>query len=211
MIKAIFIASLLTATMMLPACAPEAPEPVLPEGPEPVRPADLDKRLSLETMLEHDQLEPNDTEAFEVAGDVMMSIFEELKAIDEDANAYHLISEPRQALYAVFWVEAEINNGGLSQYYYNSAGDQAAKAPQYLRELGLDEAAEILEEANAFFPDAAPPKSRQARQDVLDDIEDEAAETWNELDERFYQSGISFKPNMINYIRDHRNEFYKID
>ncbi len=206
MIKATIIAAALIATLAtlaLAACARKAPAPV--------RPADLDKRLSLETMAEHDQLEPNDPDAYKVAGNVMMSISEELQAIDEHTDAFHLISEPRRTLFAAYWVEAEINNGGLSQYYFNSAGDQAADAPRYLRELGLTEAAEILEEANAFFPDATPPSDRRARIAVLDDIEEQASEAWNELDNRFYESGISFQPNMITYIRNNREEFYKLD
>lgn len=179
--------------------------------PEPVRPDGLDKRLSLETMGEHDKLKPTAHKAYDIAAEVMESVYEELVAIDERADAYHLISEPRQALYAAYWVEAEINNGGLSQYYLNSAGDQAADAPKYLRALGIDEVADILQEANAFFPSATPPRDRRARLAILDDVEERASQTWNELDNRFFQSGISFQPNMIAYIRDNRAAFYKID
>ncbi len=206
MIKAKIIAAVLIAalaTIALAACNGMASDPVRPDG--------LDKRLSLETMSEHDQLDPNDPDAYILASDVISSIYEELVAIDENTDAFHLISEPRQALYAVFWVEAEINNGGLSQYYYNSSGNQAAKAPQHLRELGLDEAADILEEANAFFPNATPPADRRARLAILDDVEEQASQTWNELEDRYFQSGIGFQPNMINYIREHREEFYKLN
>jgi len=205
MIKAALIATLIAtlAAIALSACNRKAPDPVRPDG--------LDKRLSLETMAEHDEFDPNDPEAYQVAGNVMMSIYEELAAIDERADALHLISEPRLRLYAVYWVEAEINNGGLSQYYYNSSGNQANQAPQYLRDLGLNEAAEILEEANALFPNATPPSNRQARMATLDDIGEDAFEHWNTLDNRFYESNINFQPNMITYIRNNRPEFYKLN
>jgi hypothetical protein len=206
MIKATIIAVILIAllaTIVLAACNRKAPDPVRPDG--------LDKRLSLETMAEHDKLKPTAHKAYDIAAEVMESVYEELTAIDKRADAYHLISEPRQALYAAYWFEAEINNGGLSQYYFNSAGNQAAKAPKYLRALGLNEAADILEEANAFFPSATPPRDRRARLAILDAVEERASQTWYELEERFYQSAISFQPNMITYIRNNRQEFYKLN
>lgn len=227
-IAVILIAIIAAAVLMLRSRTPSGPQigsfaeikkqiieesranPAAPR-PDPVRPPDLDMRLPLETMAEHDKIAPDAPEAYKVAGDAMMSIYEELVAIDKKTKAYHLIAQPRQVLYAVFWFEAEINNGGLSQYYLNSAGDQAAEAPQYLRDLGLHEAADILDKANAFFPNATPPSDRAARLDILEEVEEQAADTWNELDNRFYQSGIDCQAAMLTHIRARRADFYKLD
>ena len=59
--------------------------------------------------------------------------------------------------------QAEINNGGLHQYLYNSSGDFARETPDVFRRMGAQEAARILEEANAFFGPIGPSTDRQTR------------------------------------------------
>jgi hypothetical protein len=64
-------------------------------------------------------------------------------------------------------LEAELNQGGFPQYWYNSAGDHAAEAIQALRTIGAFRMADIVGRAVARFPGGISPKERFARQDVL--------------------------------------------
>src|SRR5688572_17376891 len=38
------------------------------------------------------------------------------------------LTDTERRLLAAYWVEAEVNNGGFDQYFFNSAGDNAEEA-----------------------------------------------------------------------------------
>src|ERR1700741_949977 len=81
--------------------------------------------------------------------------------------------------------EAEVNNGGFDQYFYNSAGDSTAETIQALEAIGALQMADILRRAAAMFPGATPPKERFARHDVLLELFPKA-EAFEDLDNEFY-------------------------
>lgn len=139
---------------------------------------------------------------------VLGSLYEELRAIGPGCDPVQL-SFPRRAVVIADRFEAEVNNGGLSQYYLNVSGDHASIAPGILREIGLDDVAEKLEHANSFFPDGEPPSDRGVRLNMLESVEVRAEKTWSEIEDWFYQSNTAFLPFMIKYIRFNREEFYR--
>ena len=63
--------------------------------------------------------------------------------------------------------QAELNNGGMHQYLLNSSGDFARETPEVFRRIGADDAARILDEANALFGPNGPPMERDARMAAL--------------------------------------------
>jgi hypothetical protein len=72
----------------------------------------------------------------------------------------------RDAL-CVQYFQAELNNGGMHQYLFNSSGDFARETPDVFHRIGAHEAARILAEANAFFGSNGPPIDREARITIL--------------------------------------------
>jgi penicillin V acylase-like amidase (Ntn superfamily) len=64
-------------------------------------------------------------------------------------------------------LEAEVNNGGFHQFFYNSAGDNTEDTIQALEIIGAATMAEITRRAAAMFPGRMPPRDRFLRQDVL--------------------------------------------
>ena len=82
-------------------------------------------------------------------------------------------------------LEAEVNNGGLDQFFYNSSGDDTAETIQALEAIGAAAMADILRRAAAKFPGKMPPKDRYKRQEVLLQISPEG-EAFEELDGEFY-------------------------
>ena len=175
------------------------------------RPEHLDTRLDPSLMAAHDAVDPEATGSWKIVSDVIISINEELDAIDSNFQAVHLLTEARRTIYIVFWAKTEIDNGGLAQYYFNSAGNQAAIAPDALRELNLSSFAEIIEEANSFFPNQLPSADRSQRLTKLKKVEKRAADTWDRLDTEFYSSNSPCNSAMIEYIRAHKRDFYKVD
>jgi hypothetical protein len=95
------------------------------------------------------------------------------------------LSELDRVLITIWTLEAEVNNGGFHQYYFNSAGDWAHYAPVALRAIGAHTMADIVEHANALFGSNGPPRERAARQTVLLAFADGDAR-WGALDAQFW-------------------------
>ena len=86
----------------------------------------------------------------------------------------------------IFWLQTEINNGGLFQYFYNTAGDHAAETLADLKEIGANKTATILEEAFARFPQGKPDPDRILRQRQLLRVGGVYGREFEDLDHRFY-------------------------
>ena len=100
------------------------------------------------------------------------------------------LSEPVQHLFAVWWCDSEVCNGGLYQFFYNSTGVLAPEALRGFRATGLGECAAIVETAVGKL--ARPyPRERKTRQVALQSIKlpGEKRKDWDpfdQLDDRYY-------------------------
>ncbi len=112
--------------------------------------------------------------------------------------------EQRQ-LHATEWYLFEVDNGGHSQFYYNSTGIVWKDALAGFREMGIDEAAAILDES-AKRMGGNPSLDRETRWKQMDTYQPQ----FDDLDDRLYaleRSG-NLDAIMQNYITNHRNAFY---
>lgn len=66
------------------------------------------------------------------------------------------IPNPYRALYLAARAEAEIYNGGVSQYFTNSSGKFAPMAVEALEAIGLPKQAAVIAKGVALFPDPFP-------------------------------------------------------
>ena len=87
----------------------------------------------------------------------------------EDAWLRGLARHPRPVgfLLAVHWLTAEIDNGGLIQFFDNPTGVVAPEAVAGLLEIGMPHAAAVVAATLARFPDPYP-REAEARQAVRD-------------------------------------------
>lgn len=83
-------------------------------------------------------------------------------------------------------LEAEINNGGFDQFFFNSAGDNTAEIIVTLKAIGANHTASIVESAAAKFPNGAPPSDRDRRQEALESISPNS-DAFEEQDQAFYK------------------------
>jgi Domain of unknown function (DUF4375) len=90
--------------------------------------------------------------------------------------------ETMYVMYICAFIE-EVNNGGLSQFFYNSGGDRALEALEALQAIGSTETLSILRAAFSLFPAGKPHRLTEERQRELEAIPDSALDA---LDERFY-------------------------
>ena len=112
------------------------------------------------------------------------------------------LTDPERVFIGVWQLEAEVNNGGFSQYYSNSAGDLATEAPAALEAIGARHTAEIVRSANDLFRDG-PPRDRDAREELAEQIPESAFEA---LSDRFlsYEDDLSLL--LYEYVQLHKND-----
>ncbi|MEX2170445.1 MAG: DUF4375 domain-containing protein [Pirellulales bacterium] len=68
----------------------------------------------------------------------------------------------------VWWLQAEVSNGALHQYFYNSTGDNVFDTLLALQSLGATNCHRILNEAVAAFGEQGYPIDRNERIKRLD-------------------------------------------
>ena len=107
-------------------------------------------------------------------------------------TSFQDLSLSEQMFVAIWILEAEINNGGLSQWMFNSSGDHGSLTVAALREVGAVQAANICERFFSMLPGGAPLVDRNARQAQLEAAivaaggEDAFDRTCRVFEEEFY-------------------------
>lgn len=117
------------------------------------------------------------------------------------------LTEPERVFFVVMALEGEVNNGGFSQYFYNSSGNFAGKAVKALNEIGAHRTAEICAKALSVFGGDVPTDWNE-RQERLDELDEEMLEeTFEECDDAFYDYEDDLEALNYAYIMKHREQF----
>lgn len=105
---------------------------------------------------------------------------------------------------AVWVLEAEVNNGGFDQYYFNASGDLAYTVVDALREIEADATARIVHEANTVFPEGDPPRRWIDRRTLMAQERFETARArLEDLDSRFYAHRDDLAGRLFAYVEAH--------
>jgi len=79
------------------------------------------------------------------------------------------LSHAERVFFSIFQLEAEVNNGGFSQFFFNSSGSFSNEIVGALREIGANQAAEICQKALAALG-CEMPMDLEERQEKLEDV-----------------------------------------
>jgi Domain of unknown function (DUF4375) len=111
-------------------------------------------------------------------------------------------------VHATWGVEAEVNNGGFNQYFWNSAGQFADEAVEGYRAIGAAKHAELVAQAIALERTErdrmAEFKSRGTLEAFSESYE---SNPLNELDTQFYELDEDPRALRIEFIRSHPDLF----
>ena len=99
------------------------------------------------------------------------------------------LTEPQKIFYLNQIFEMEVNNGGISQYFFNS-GKYAHETVNSLKAIGALKTAKILQKSIDKFPKAIVPKDDDKREDVLEKMEDKNDSIWDKLEDKFMNMKI---------------------
>ena len=95
-------------------------------------------------------------------------------------------------------LEAEINNGGFDQFFFNSAGDNTKETIEALVAVGANHTAAIVRKAAARFPGGMPSPDRNTRQEQLERISPDN-DAFEEQDDAFYE----YKDDLSGLVAKH--------
>lgn len=118
-------------------------------------------------------------------------------------------NKSRQAIYIIWILESEVNNGGYNQFYINSSGKFYKYLPDALKLVGANKFSELTRRANDTF-EKENPKITQHQDGTIEGFSKSYEDNpLNKLDDEFYELYKTEKLNQIqvNFIRKHKAEF----
>ncbi|MBQ7915986.1 MAG: DMP19 family protein [Firmicutes bacterium] len=119
----------------------------------------------------------------------------------ENLNEYEMI------VYIAQELEAEVNNGGFWQFFYNSSGNFSNQLVDAFNEIDASQTAEICQKALTVFGGSVP-VDREERQDLMEQLEiEEDNEILCECDEAFYGYAEDLVQLNYEYIMQHKECF----
>ncbi|RZJ50653.1 MAG: DUF4375 domain-containing protein [Chryseobacterium sp.] len=118
-------------------------------------------------------------------------------------------NKPRQAIYMIWALEAEVNNGGYNQFYFNSSGQFYKHLPDALKLVGANKFADLTKRANETF-EKENPKITQHQDGTLEGFSKSYDDNpLNKYDDEFY--GLYKTENLqqiqVDFIRKNKKAF----
>ena len=124
-----------------------------------------------------------------------------------EAAGFAALSQAEQTVYCLDALEREVNNGGFSQFFFNSSGDTALETVAALERLGAPHTAGLVRRAVSAFPGGRPSPDRDAREKQMEALPESATELWSELDTAFFEYRDNLAALERAYVTAHRGEF----
>jgi HEAT repeat protein len=124
-----------------------------------------------------------------------------------DNQEFDQLPAPQQHYYAVFIYDAEVNNGGHSQYFVNSSGDHWKSALEGLKAIGANARAKILHEAAALFGAAGPSVDNDLRHRQLAAFSARQDMSLDEWDGRYYSCDENIEALLAQYALKNKEHF----
>ena len=145
----------------------------------------------------------NDEELFSAISD---RVDDEIYYSDDVESALANANKQKQIFYTAYWYEAEVNNGGLCQYFTNSS---RATAPYLSEALEIIGAIKHKEHFDKFIDDNnidVNDLSMFEREDVDEFEEKTKIFDFDKFDEKFYELG-SIEEYLVKYARENIDKF----
>lgn len=120
-------------------------------------------------------------------------------------NQYQIVtsmSKGFQAIYTTWWVEAEVNNGGFDQYFFNSTQQFALEALEGFIEIGAVRNATLMGKAIQIAIRKVPEMKKYREEGALDAFSETYKTTeLTQLDDEFFEYPEDLSRLRIDYIR----------
>lgn len=136
--------------------------------------------------------------------DPILRILEIIQKKCNHGEKMDVLSKGERLIYLMGDLEGEVNNGGFSQYFFNSSGKYADETILILKEIGAKYTSSLLEEAKKIYKSGP---TNDGRDEPEVDLTDSQEEKLNELDNKFYEYKDNLNELQITYIKLHITDF----
>ena len=118
----------------------------------------------------------------------------------EERRGLASFTAPERHVYAVQGMSREVNNGGFEQFFFNSSGELAFDLVPGLEAIGSRANLSIARRALERFgkPGSLAEEARHAHLEKI--IEEHGWETWQDLDDEFYDNPEDLEKMTLDYI-----------
>ena len=131
------------------------------------------------------------------------------KDFSNEEEVVRSLSEGKKAIYVTWILEAEVNNGGFNQFYFNSSGQLADLGEDAFKTIGASQFADLVAQANSIY---------DVTKENLEKYNDGTIESFsksydqnplNDLDDKFYKlyKHEPLDQIKVQYIRNNVKEF----
>lgn len=105
----------------------------------------------------------------------------------ENGKGWQALTKAEKHILAVEILNNEVNNGGFTQYYFNSSGDQWVDTLAGLDAIGAAKHKDLMLRTLSFFPDKTPSTSRNDRSEQLAKIVRRKEDPFHDEDSAWYK------------------------
>ena len=139
--------------------------------------------------------------------DFVIALMEHLESKTQYGDDMSGLSKPERIFYITQILEMDVNNGGFSQFFYNSSGDFSNELVEAFTAIGAKTTAEICQKAMDAFG-CVIPADRDARKEMLDELEnDEVEEILDECDDAFYDYEDDLNTLNYQFVMNNKSSF----
>ena len=170
-------------------------------------PGNAGPRIRKGLEAENETLRRIATEAFALLNglrDVHDRVFD---LFEKAGHEIERLPEPVQHYLRVRFLVDEVNNGGYSQYFFNSSADEAPKTPAALRAIGAEREAAALEKAFGLFGKGGPSPDRGLRQKQLARLAKSSDEDLDDVEEKFPELPRDVEKLLLLYAIANKDAF----
>jgi hypothetical protein len=114
-------------------------------------------------------------------------------------------TEPQRVFSAIWELEAEVNNGGFSQFFFNKDSDLIIYAPAALRAIGAVSCAGTVDRAIDVVAPLLP--EWNARREKIAALGEEQEDRLDALDSEFYAYPDNLTDLLFDYVALHPEAF----
>ena len=121
------------------------------------------------------------------------------------------LSPAEQTFLCIWEFEGEVNNGGFSQYYFNSSGDHAHRIIEDLRQICAIETSDLVIQAHRLWPHSTISPTMEDRRHTLAHDGFVSDRRWDSLDAQFFEYRDNLSKKMYDYLAANRDDVEGFD
>ena len=139
--------------------------------------------------------------------DFVVAMVEHLENKTQYGEDMSVLSEAERIFYITQSLEMEVNNGGFSQFFYNTSGNFSNELVNAFTAIGANATAVICQKAVAAFGRDIPVE-KDEREEMLDELEsEEIDEILEECDDAFYEYEDNLTELNYNFVMKNKEFF----